>query len=112
MALGILIGIILLFIGGLLTAGAMYMKPKDEGGIDTQRILFASGVMIDSVGLFLMAIFLVMPLLIVKDLTDKQRTLLIILIAAVIIGFVLLTIHLGSSTASVPDIDIPDIPEF
>ena len=113
MALGLLIGIILLFIGGMLTAGAMYMKPKDEGGFDTQRVLYASGVLIDSIGLFLMAIFLVIPLLIVKDLNDKQRTLIIILAAAVIVGFVLLTIHIGSaSAASIPEIDIPEIPGY
>jgi hypothetical protein len=91
MALGLFIGIILLFIGSMLTAGAIMMEPDAKDPGETKRTLLGAGVLIDGIGLFIMSIFIVLPLLIVRDLDEKQRTLIIILTAAIIIGFALLT---------------------
>ncbi len=94
MGLGLLIGIILLFVGTMITAGGMYVDVEslDSDDADLKRNLLASGVLIDGIGLFLAAIFIVLPLLLVKNIGDKQKTFMILLLGAIIIGFSLLAI--------------------
>jgi hypothetical protein len=90
LAIGLLIGIIILFIGAALTSGAQFIKPEDEDDQDLKRSLYASGTLVGSIGLLLMGIFIVLPMMVIKDLTDAQKTLLIIVSTGIIIGFGLL----------------------
>ena len=96
LAIFLLIGIIILFIGALLTSSAGFIKiryddPDDtEADQDMKRTLTASGHLMGGIGLLLTGLFIVLPLMIIKDLSDKQRILLGILIMAVILGFSLL----------------------
>ena len=99
MAIGIIIGIIILFVGTLLIISANYMDPTDERDADDvekasdlQRNLATTGGLINGIGLFLMGMFLVLPLMIIQDLSNKQRMMLVIILAAVIIGFSFLTL--------------------
>ncbi len=93
MGLGLLIGIILLFIGTMFTAVGMFVEVESSDDEDLQRNLLASGVLIDGIGLFLAAIFIVLPLLLVKNIGDKQKTFMILLLGAIIIGFALLAVY-------------------
>ncbi len=92
-AIGILIGILLLFIGALLSSTAISVKVEgqdSEDEEDLQRNLRAGGHFMGSIGMFLIGLFVVLPLLLAKDLSDRQKQLMGILLLAVIIGFSLL----------------------
>jgi hypothetical protein len=92
MALGLLLGIILLFIGSMLTAGGHYVKLEDEDDYDLQRNMLASGNLVAGIGLFIGALFFIIPLLMIRDIEEKHKTLLVLLLAAIIVGFALLQI--------------------
>jgi hypothetical protein len=93
-AIGILLGIILLFVGSMLYVSAYYMDPSEEDdaekrddAVDFQRTLLASSVLMNAIGLLLAGIFVILPLMLIKNLKTNQRLMLIALIAAIIIGF-------------------------
>jgi uncharacterized membrane protein len=98
--LGLMIGIICLFIASLLAAGGKLTdmtydfdeQDKYQDAIDFQNTMYGSAVLMAGIGLFLISIFLMLPLLVIKDLDDKHKKLIIFLIGAVIIGFALLAI--------------------
>jgi len=93
LAIFILIGIIILFIGALLTSSAGFIKVEGddaEDDRDLKRNLTAGGHLMGGIGLLLTGLFIVLPLMIIKDLSDNQRILLGILLMAVILGFSLL----------------------
>lgn len=97
LAIGILIGIILLFVGSMIFVAASYMDPSEEedaedrdDAYDLQRNLYTSSRLVGAIGLFLTGIFTVLPLMLIKDLSTTQRIMLIGIIAAIIIGFTLI----------------------
>lgn len=93
LAIGLLLGIIVLLIGAMLTASADFIKidAKDpEDDLDLQRNLDASGHLLGGIGLFLTALFVLLPLLLIHDLSEKQQKLLMLLMMAIIIGFAFL----------------------
>jgi hypothetical protein len=99
MAIGILIGILILFVGTLLIVSANFMDPYEEtdpddldNALDLQRNVGTSGGLINCIGLFLMGIFIVLPLMIIRELSDKQRAMLVIILASVILGFSFLSL--------------------
>ncbi|MCK5559524.1 MAG: hypothetical protein KAJ51_02980, partial [Thermoplasmata archaeon] len=99
MAIGILIGILILFVGTLLIVSANYMDPAEErdpddqdDARDLQRNIATSGGLINGIGLFLLGLFIVLPLMIIRDLSDKQRAMLVIILASVILGFSFLSL--------------------
>lgn len=96
-SLALLIGIICLLIGTMCTVGARLTKidygddaDDREAAEDQQRNLYGASVLLDGIGLFIIALFLFLLLMSSRDLTEKQVIVLIILMAAVIIGFTLL----------------------
>jgi hypothetical protein len=97
LSLGILIGIILLFIGSLMNGAGTLVEPDSESNQDTKRNLHGWATIVDGIGLFIISIFILLPLLLIRDLENKQRTILIILIAAIIIGytFIMSGLYLG-----------------
>lgn len=86
LAIGVLIGVIILFVGTLLIVSSAYVTDDWE----LQNNLHTSGRLIDGIGLFLTGLLLAIPLMVIRDLTVKQRALLVIILAAVIIGFTLI----------------------
>jgi len=81
----------------MIFVAAAYMDPAEEEdaedrdkAVDLQRNLFTSSRLVGAIGLFLIGIFTVLPLMLIKDLTTTQRIMLIGVIAAIIIGFTLL----------------------
>jgi hypothetical protein len=103
MTLGLIIGIICLFIASMLVAGGKLTdvtydfddqddRDKYNDAIDFQNTMFGAAILMAGIGLFLISIFLMLPLLLIRDLDDKQKKFIIFLIGAVIIGFALLAI--------------------
>jgi hypothetical protein len=90
LAIGLLIGIICLFIGAMAAAGGKFIKVEKEDDADLQRNLSAVGHLMGGVGLFLVALFVLLPFLMIKDLSDKQKNMLILLFIAILIGFTIL----------------------
>ena len=83
LSIGLLIGIIILFAGAILSGLGSF--DWDDSFINST--LWAVGKIVGGVGLFLTALFVIIPLMTVNDLTDYQRGFIIILMAAIIIGF-------------------------
>ncbi len=94
--LGLLMGIILLFIGTMMNGSASLVKLEGlsgddyEDARDLQRNLYGGGIIIDGIGLFIISFFILLPLLLIRDLGDKQRYILILIAAAVIVGYTIL----------------------
>ena len=94
LAFGLLIGIILLFVGSMIFVSAAYMDPDEEDNADKrddaydfQRNLYASSRLFGAIGLLLTGIFVILPLVLIKGLSTNQRFMLIVIISAIIIGF-------------------------
>lgn len=90
LAVGILICVIMLFVGSMLTAGGMYVKTEDSGARDLKRNLAASGVLLGAIGLFLLGLFATLAFMQIHDLSDQQKQGILILMAAIFIGFAML----------------------
>ena len=56
-AIGVLIGIILLFVGALLSSTAITVEIKDDDDVDLVRNLLAGAHFMGSIGMFLIGIF-------------------------------------------------------
>jgi hypothetical protein len=82
-AIGLLVGIILLFVAGLLAGGAYFADQNFGDVVGGAKIL-------GSIGLFLAGIFIVLPLMTVRDLTEEQKLFIIIILAGIIVGFAFL----------------------
>jgi len=84
--IGILICVIMLFLGTLLTAGALYIKDD----IDLQRNLLATTVLVGGIGLFILGLFASIAFLGKKNLSEHQLKLLVILLAITIFALAIL----------------------
>lgn len=101
LAFGLLFGIIILLVGAILSASSGFISVDPEDDLDDQKDdqdlignLAASGQLVGAIGLFIIALFVILPLLQINDLSDKQRKLLMLLMMAVIIGFAFLTTNM------------------
>jgi hypothetical protein len=83
---GLLIGIIILFAGAILRACANTTIVE----YDYVKYLQIGSQIVGAAGLFIMGLFVVLPIMNVKDLSDTQKLPLFILLGAIIIGFALL----------------------
>ena len=83
LSIGLLIGIMILFAGAILSGIGSF----DWEDASISYTLWAVGKIVGGVGLFLTALFVIIPLMTVDDLSDYQRGFIIILMAAIIIGF-------------------------
>jgi hypothetical protein len=78
-----LIGVIMLFVGALLAGGANFADRY-------QSEVYGGGKLIAGIGLFIAGLFVILPIMTVRDLSKQQKYLLFILTAAIIIAFALL----------------------
>ena len=93
LAIFMLIGIIILFVGALLTSTAGFIKIEGddaEDDADLKRNLTSAGHLMGGIALFLMGLFVVIPLMVIKDLSDRQKLLIGIFLMAIILGFSLI----------------------
>jgi hypothetical protein len=100
LAIGLLLGVIILLLGAILSASSGLIKFDDKDPEDDQdlaRSLSASGQLVGAFGLFIIAIFVILPMMLIHDLSDKQRKMLILLMMAIIIGFAFLTTNMITS---------------
>ncbi|MCK5561182.1 MAG: hypothetical protein KAJ51_11330 [Thermoplasmata archaeon] len=103
LAIGLLLGIIILLVGAILSASSGFIKFDEKDLKDAQddkdlaRSLGAAGQLVGAIGLFIIALFVILPLLLIHDLSDKQRKMLILLMMAIIIGFAFLTTNMITS---------------
>lgn len=103
-AIGILIGLILLFVGSMISVGAGFMDPSEEDDAekqddqrDLQRNLVNTSRLVNAIGLFLAGLFVILPLMLIKDLSTNQRIMLVILLVAIIVGFTLTSLTVNVS---------------
>jgi len=91
LAMFLLLGVIVLLVGAILVSASDFVKIDDkdpEDDYDLQRNLDAAGHLVGAIGLFLIALLAVfLPMLLIPDLSDRQKTLLMYIMVAVIIGF-------------------------
>ncbi len=88
LAMFLLLGVIVLLVGAILTAASDFTEVDDSDSEDLARNLDAAGHLVGAIGLFLIALLAVfLPMLLITDLSDKQKTLLMYIMVAVIIGF-------------------------
>jgi hypothetical protein len=85
MTYALLIGMICLFLGAMLSAGARF-----DIDFELSRNLAGAGALIAGIGLFLMAILITLPFLLIKEFDEKYKKYFIGLLIAIIIGFALL----------------------
>jgi cytochrome bd-type quinol oxidase subunit 1 len=74
----------------MLATGAKYIEVEKEDDADFQRNLSASGHLMAGVGLFIVALFVLLPFLMIRDLSEKQKNMLVLLLIAILIGFTVL----------------------
>lgn len=91
LGMALILGIILLFVGGILASSAGYIEVDSGDDRDLKRNLMATGSLLSAIGLFAVGIISAWAYFQSDRLTEKQRMFLVLLMLGVIIGFSVLT---------------------
>ncbi len=98
MGMALVIGIIIMFVGGIFISSATYVKPEDSDAMDTRRVLKGTGLLISSIGLFVIGLLPSLGYYLADDLKEKQKSWTIRLICFALIAFAILQLSIFSLT--------------
>ncbi|MHA2431415.1 MAG: hypothetical protein ACXACC_10365 [Promethearchaeota archaeon] len=88
--IGVIVCIIMLFVGTLLTAGAYYIDVEDADDIDFQRSILATTVLVGGIGLFVLGLITTAAFIQIHDLSERQRIVLGMILVGTIFAFAIL----------------------
>jgi hypothetical protein len=89
-SIGVLICVIMLFVGNMINASAYYMDLDDSDDYEAQRNRMGAAIAVGGIGLFILGLFAAIAFLQIRDLTDHQKLVLGIIVMGTIFALAIL----------------------